>query len=151
RRDRAAHVPRCLSVHSDLGPGQPRDAAHAGAGDPKRKVRGARRGKASHRTGTLTMDRDRALQLVYDAIDAINPQLPQPRRLRKTPETVIVGPSGSLDSLAIINFVLTLEERASDAVGAPVQLLDDTALIAENSPFRTVDALARHLERLGHA
>lgn len=97
------------------------------------------------------MDRDRALQLVYDAIDAINPQLPQARRLRKTPETVIVGPSGSLDSLAIINFVLTLEERASDAVGAPVQLLDDTALIAENGPFRTVDALARHLERLGHA
>ena len=97
------------------------------------------------------MHRDQALQLVYDAIDSVNPQLPQTRRLAKAPETVIVGPSGQLDSLGIINFLLALEERASEAAGTSVQLLDDTAFLAENERFRTVDALARYLAGFGRA
>jgi hypothetical protein len=94
------------------------------------------------------MDRVEALQLVYDAIDVVNRQLPSSRRLAKSPETVIVGPSGSLDSLGVINFVITLEERASKVLSAPVDLLDSTALVEEHSPFRTVDTLTRFLETL---
>src|SRR5437762_10203817 len=96
------------------------------------------------------MDRDRALRFVYDAIDVVNRQLPASRRLAKSPDTVIVGPSGSLDSLGIINFVIALEERAGEALGAPVQLLDETALIDDSGSFRTVDTLTRLLETLPH-
>ena len=94
------------------------------------------------------MDRDRALRLVYDAIDVVNRQLPVSRRLVKSLDTVIVGPSGSLDSLGLINFVITLEERVTDVLTVPVELLDSTALIEEESPFRTVDTLTRFLETL---
>jgi hypothetical protein len=94
------------------------------------------------------MQRDEALRLVYDAIDVVNPQLPATRRLAKSPDTVIVGPSGSLDSLAIINFVITLEQRVTDVIGAPVQLLDEAALIEANGAFATVDTLTRFLESL---
>jgi hypothetical protein len=94
------------------------------------------------------MQRDEALRLVYDAIDVVNPQLPVTRRLAKSPDTVIVGPSGSLDSLAIINFVITLEQRVTDVIGAPVQLLDEAALIEANGAFATVDTLTRFLESL---
>jgi hypothetical protein len=95
------------------------------------------------------MHLDQALRLVYDAIDAVNPQLPASRRLAKAPETVIVGPSGVLDSLGIINFLLALEERASDAAGGAVQLLDDPSTLMDQERFRTVGALARHLEGIG--
>jgi hypothetical protein len=94
------------------------------------------------------MDRDQALRLVYDAIDVVNRQLPASRRLAKSPDTVIVGPSGSLDSLGLINFVITLEERVTDVLAVPVELLDSTALIEEERPFGTVDTLARFLETL---
>jgi hypothetical protein len=94
------------------------------------------------------MEREQALQLVYDAIDVVNRQLPASRRLVKSPKTVIVGPSGSLDSLGIVNFVITLEERAGEILSTPVELLNGTALIDENSPFQTVDTLARFLESL---
>jgi hypothetical protein len=90
---------------------------------------------------------EQALQLVYDAIDAVNPQLPQARRLAKSPATIIVGPSGSLDSLGIVNFLIALEER-TDALGTPVQLLDDTAFIDASGPLRSVDSLAHHLVTL---
>ena len=98
-------------------------------------------------TGHADMQRDEAIRLVHSAIDAINQQLPPSRRLAKSPGTIIVGPFGSLDSLGIINFVMAIEERAGDLLGAPVQLLDDTALM-ETGPFRTVESLTRLLETL---
>ena len=97
------------------------------------------------------MKRDEALRLVYEAIDVVNPQLPAGRRLAKSPDTILVGPAGSLDSLGIINFVVSLEERVTDAVGAPVQLFDEAALLEENGAFATVDTLSRFLEGLPRA
>jgi D-alanine--poly(phosphoribitol) ligase subunit 2 len=94
------------------------------------------------------MQREQALQLVYDAIDVVNRQLPASRRLAKSRETIIVGPSGSLDSLGIVTFVITVEERAGEVLSTPVELFNGTALIDENSPLQTVDSLARFLETL---
>ena len=95
------------------------------------------------------MHRDQALRLIYDAIDVINRQLPSSRRLPKSPDTIIVGPSGRLDSLGIVNFILAIEERVSDATGAPVRLLDEGAALDDRGPFRNVDALAALLGRVG--
>jgi len=72
--------------------------------------------------------------------------LPAARRLRKGPDTVIVGVAGSLDSLGIVNFIVTLEEKAGELLGIPVQLLDDTMLVETESPFRTVETLTSFLE-----
>jgi hypothetical protein len=94
------------------------------------------------------MEQDQAFQLVCEAIDVVNRQLPPSRRLHKDPQTVIVGGGGSLDSLGLINFVITLEEKASDAIGSPIQLLDESAIIDEQGPFRTVASLASFLATL---
>jgi len=91
------------------------------------------------------MDQDRALRIVIESIDVVNRQLPASRRLQKAPETVIVGAAGSLDSLGIINFVMTLEEKAGEALGSPVQLFDERMLGEESSPFRTVGMLTAYL------
>ena len=96
------------------------------------------------------MQRDQALRLVYDAIDVVNQQLPASRRLAKSPETIVVGPSGALDSLGIVTFVLALEERVGEAIGAPIQLLDETTIADAGGAFRTVDTVARLIEALPH-
>jgi len=92
------------------------------------------------------MQREQALRLVYETIDVVNQQLPAARRLQKGPDTVIVGVAGSLDSLGIVNFIVTLEEKAGELLGIPVQLLDDTMLVETESPFRTVETLTSFLE-----
>lgn len=94
------------------------------------------------------MDRERALELIYEAIDVVNHQLPAARRLARDPATVIVGAGGSLDSLGIVSFMLALEETSGDALGRPVQLLKPEWLTPDDSPFRTVDQLATHLTTL---
>ena len=94
------------------------------------------------------MDQTEAVRIVHEAIDLVNGQLPASRRLHKSPETVIAGAGGSLDSLGIVNFVITLEERAHEVLGTPIKLFDEASLVEKNSPFQTVDTLARFLERL---
>lgn len=89
-----------------------------------------------------------ALRIVYDTIDVMNRQLPAARRLLKSPDTVIVGADGLLDSLGIVNFVITLEEKVGEAVGAIVQLLDEDMLV-EGSPFQTVGALTDYIATRG--
>jgi D-alanine--poly(phosphoribitol) ligase subunit 2 len=90
------------------------------------------------------MDRERALRIVYDTIDIVNQQLPAAKRLRKSPETVILGTGGSLDSLGIITFVIALEEKVGETFGTSIQLLDEQMLV-EDSPFHQVGSLADYI------
>lgn len=90
------------------------------------------------------MDEGTARRVVYDAIDIVNQQLPAAKRLRKAPETVIVGAGGALDSLAVVNFVIAVEEKVAEISGAAVQLLDEI-IVADGSPFHTVGSLARYI------
>ena len=90
------------------------------------------------------MDRDRALRIVYDTIDVVNRQLPATKRLKKSPETVIAGAGGALDSLGIVNFVITLEDKVGEATGASVQLLERDVLV-EGSPLQSVGALTDYI------
>jgi hypothetical protein len=93
------------------------------------------------------MDRQRALELIYETIDLVNQQLPPTQRLARAPATVIVGAGGSLDSLGIVTFVLALEEKSADSLGRSIQLLKPEWL-ADGGPFTTVDRLATHLTTL---
>jgi acyl carrier protein len=94
------------------------------------------------------MDQHQARRIVYDAIDVVNQQLPASKRLQKTPDTVIVGAAGALDSLGLINFVMTLEDKAGEVLGAPIQLFDETMLIQDDGPFRTVGGLTHYLSSM---
>ncbi len=95
------------------------------------------------------MDREGARRVVYEAIDVVNHQLPRERRLAKSPDTVIVGAGGPLDSLGIVTFVVALEEKASDALGRPVTLLDD-ALTLDADVRVTVDRFADQIAGLSN-
>ena len=91
------------------------------------------------------MDRDQAVRILYETIDIVNRQLPAASRLRKAPDTIIVGPAGTLDSLGIVNFIVTLEEKAGDLLGGDVQLLDEATAVDTDGPFRSVATLTSYL------
>ena len=90
---------------------------------------------------------DRVLEIVYRAIDEINPGLPGERRLKKAPETALFGRAGALDSLGLVNLIVAVEQAVEDELGVSVALADEKAMSQSASPFRTVGTLAEYVRR----
>ena len=91
---------------------------------------------------------EKVLNLIYDAIDEVNQQLPPGQPLEKSPETVLFGKSSRLDSLGLVNLVVGIEQRVGDEFGVAVMLANEKAFSQKSSPFRTVGALAEYVETL---
>ncbi|RMF03788.1 MAG: hypothetical protein D6768_05095 [Chloroflexi bacterium] len=94
------------------------------------------------------VEKNQILQVIYDAIDEVNAPLPETRRLEKSPETVLFGQGGQLDSLGLVNLVVITEENVEDAFDVPINIADQRAMSQKNSPFRTVDTLADYIVML---
>jgi acyl carrier protein len=94
-------------------------------------------------------------QAIFNAIDEVNTSLPPDRQLTKSSETTLFGRGGSLDSLGLVNFVVTTEKHLEEALHTPVSLADEKAMSQRNSPFRTVGSLVAYvctlMEEAAHA
>jgi hypothetical protein len=84
-------------------------------------------------------------KLIHQTIDEINEQTPPEGRVGKTPQTIIVGPGSTLDSLGIINFLVTLEAKVAESTGRTVNLLNDDTLSDPQGPLRTVELIERFI------
>ena len=96
------------------------------------------------------MDAARALELVYGSLDHVNGIRPPDQLITKSPDVVLVGEDGALDSLALTTLILALEDRVREATGEDLILLDDVDLDAVGSRFRTPTTIAELIvEKLG--
>lgn len=85
---------------------------------------------------------------IYKAIDDVNAQLPSSNRLRKEPATKLFGREGGLDSLSLVNLIVALERHMESRFGKAVSLSSPEVLLAENTPFASVQTLASYLTSL---
>lgn len=75
-------------------------------------------------------------------MDELNQQLPEGGKLTKSPETILVGEGGALDSLGLITLLVNIEEALNAKHNISAPLLDE--LMAEHSgehPFHTIASL----------
>jgi acyl carrier protein len=93
------------------------------------------------------MERSGILNLIYAAIDEVNPMLPPDRQIEKTPETQLFGRGSRLDSLGLVNLVVATEARLGES-GVAVALADERAMSQKQSPFRTVGTLCDYIAAL---
>jgi D-alanine--poly(phosphoribitol) ligase subunit 2 len=85
---------------------------------------------------------------IYQAIDELNCLLPPEQAIAKSPQTILFGQGGSLDSLGLVNLIVAAERYLEAAVGGPVSLADERAMSQRNSPFRSVRALTEYVCKL---
>ncbi|MCL4267598.1 MAG: acyl carrier protein [Anaerolineae bacterium] len=93
-------------------------------------------------------DIERTTEAVFQAIDELNDILPPERRLQKSPDTVLYGSGGRLDSLELVNLIVAAEQNIEDEFGVPITLADERAMSQRNSPFRTVATLVAYITAL---
>jgi len=91
------------------------------------------------------MERKDILDCIFDAIDAINESKEQEDRLKKTEQTILFGRDGKLDSLGLVNLIVSVEQAVSDETGLDITLADERAMSQESSPFKTVGTLCGYI------
>ena len=88
------------------------------------------------------LDEERALQLIYTAVDEINGQLPFKARLAKAPGTVLLGDGAVLDSLAFVNLLVAIEDKVVQSGGPSVGLLEQVGEVDNAAPLHTLGSVA---------
>lgn len=97
--------------------------------------------------GRLTA-KERVLQCVLTAVEELNAGLPREKRLAKSPEVVLFGEQGALDSMGLATLVVLSEQRVEEEFGRPISVADERALSQHRSPFRTIETLADYITLL---
>jgi acyl carrier protein len=92
--------------------------------------------------------KEKIIQAVYQAIDEINETLPEGGKAEKSMETTMVGSASALDSLALINLIIAVEQKIEEGLGITVTLADENAASSEHGPMRNVQVLVEHIDSL---
>lgn len=95
------------------------------------------------------MELDHQIEIiVYQAVDELNEMLLPEQRLEKIPETILLGDGAKLDSMAVVSFIVALEEKINDTFAEELTLADEGALLVETTPFRTIGAVIKYLNNI---
>lgn len=95
-----------------------------------------------------TVEIEKVLEIIYKAVGKHNQRASGEQQLEQTPDTVLFGSEGMLDSLQFVSLILGIEEMVQDEFKVPVAVADDRALTRTPSPFLTLGSLADYLSEL---
>ena len=85
---------------------------------------------------------DKVIQVIIQAIDDLNEQLPKEERLDKSVDMELFVSGGNLDSLSLVSLLTTLEQKIEEQFGISVSIFDHLASSKIENPFMTVNSLA---------
>jgi len=91
---------------------------------------------------------ERAREIVYTAIAAVNEELPGRNRIEADDLTPLAGPDGGLDSLRLINLVVHVEDQVERDLGLQVSLTESPDLFDAGGPLATAGGFIDHVAAL---
>jgi acyl carrier protein len=91
---------------------------------------------------------ERIKMAMSQAINEVNQQLLEEQQVEKSDETILIGSEAKIDSLALVNLIVAIEEKISDEFGTNISLVNDTAMMQDESPFRTIKTFTDYISQL---
>tara|TARA_X000000368_G_scaffold419094_2_gene422432 strand:+ start:2182 stop:2490 length:309 start_codon:yes stop_codon:yes gene_type:complete len=91
---------------------------------------------------------ERIQKCIFNSIDEWNKKSKDEYRLNKSDSTVLMGENSKLDSLGIVNFIVSVEENIEDEFDQSILLADEKAMSSEESPFSNVKSLSKYIADL---
>ncbi|MEW6599505.1 MAG: hypothetical protein AB1499_00900 [Nitrospirota bacterium] len=88
---------------------------------------------------------EKIIQVIFEAIDELNEQLPKEERLEKSLNKVQFGSGGNIDSLRLVSLMTTLEQKIEEQFGITIAIFDHLASSENDNLFNTVASLADFL------
>ncbi len=90
----------------------------------------------------------RSLALVYQAVDQVNAQSVDGQKILKDPSTPLLDSQGGIDSLALVNLVVAIEQIVFDRTEKSITIVDEDVYSSPDTPFRTLGSLAAYLDKM---
>lgn len=81
-------------------------------------------------------------QLIYNVIDH-HPEF----TLAKNLESVLLGNTSGLDSIALVSFLIDVETEVNTHFDSSIAIMDEKAFSLKESPFLTVRSLIKYLKK----
>jgi acyl carrier protein len=91
--------------------------------------------------------RTRIIDEIFRVVDTLNAQVEEPRRILKSPDTVLLGEGGCVDSLGLVNLLTGVEERIDEVFASTISLFDSALLSDEDGALSTIGSLADYIAR----
>ena len=84
-------------------------------------------------------------EALFAAIKEINDQLPPNQKRKADTATLLFSGEGALNSLTLVNLIVTAEQKVGEILNISITLADERALSQKNSPFKSVESLANYI------
>ena len=81
-------------------------------------------------------------EIIYEAIDELNEEISGSKKISKEPDTVLFGHDSLLDSLGLVNLIITVEGLITDKFDLNITIVNEKAMSQKNSPFKSVQTLS---------
>ena len=91
---------------------------------------------------------EKILNLIIRSVKEVNEQLIEDKDLEQSAETILFGKEGKLDSLALVNLLVAIEQNIEDEYDITITIADEKAMSQERSPFRTIGTLVDYIDML---
>lgn len=95
--------------------------------------------------GKCMSDKEKIQEAIYCAIDILNDQI-NGLNIEKTLDTPLLGKDSKLDSMAVVTFMVAIEEQVEDKFSIPISMAVDSDVASESNPFRNVASLINFVD-----
>ncbi len=92
-----------------------------------------------------TVTTEKVFAILNEAVDELNVQLPKGKKLAKGEDTRLIGDGSVLDSLNLMSFLVSVEEKCLSETGLEIALADEAAGSPETTPLRTIGTLGQFI------
>lgn len=89
-----------------------------------------------------------ANKIINSAIEEFNEFLDSKSKLVSDNDEVLIGPNGKLDSLGIIMFIGTLENKTFEYTQKKTTILNQDFLVDTNGPYKNLSSLEQYIVSL---
>lgn len=99
----------------------------------------------------MSLTLETALEAIGAAVEEINLSRPAEDQLSSDPDAVLYGDGATLDSVGLVNVVMTAEAHIGDNTGLDIMLASEAAMSRKRSPYRSLRALAEYAVEIATA
>lgn len=86
------------------------------------------------------------IDIIYTAIDEINLLRPNDKKIPKSPESLLYGRNGVLDSLGILNLAIAIETKFEENDDTIISLAENISSMHKNNPFESITTLIEYIK-----